>query len=83
MGSFWILAQQEPKLPINQLDPPTRTKVVMALLALVILALGAMVCIWLGGRYVKRIARYRTPRSQSQKNPPLPSDWDPKKQEKL
>ena len=77
--SFWLLAQQDPKLPINQLDPITRTKVVMALLALVILGLGAMVCIWLAGRYFKRIARSKRPDSQSNEKPTLPSDWDAKK----
>ena len=77
--SFSLLAQQDPKLPINQLDPPTRTKVVMALLGMVILAMGAMVCIWLAGRYVKRIAKYKKENTQSAVQKRLPSDWDPKK----
>jgi hypothetical protein len=74
---MWLLAAEDPQLPINRLDPLTRTKVVMALLALVILALGAFVCIRLGGRWAKRVGR-----SDAQAGKPpaerLTSDWDRK-----
>lgn len=79
-GSYlWLLAagDAERKLPINRLDPVTRTKVVMALLALVLLGLGAIVCIRLGGRWVKRVVRSK-PEEPKTPSAEIPSDWDRK-----
>jgi hypothetical protein len=76
----WLLAAEDPadpKLPINRLDPLTRTKVVMALLALVLLGLGTIVCIRLGGRWVKRMVRSKQVDSKAASEQ-LPSDWDRK-----
>jgi hypothetical protein len=76
---FWLLAAEDagPQLPINRLDPVTRTKVVMALLALVLLGLGAIVCIRLGGRWVKRVVRAK-PEEPKTPSAEIPSDWDRK-----
>jgi len=41
---------------LEQLDPPTRAKVLAALVGLMILAVGAIVLIWLGGRMARRYA---------------------------
>jgi hypothetical protein len=76
---FWLLAAEDPdpKLPINRLDPVTRTKVIMALLGLVILGLGAIVCVRLGGRWVKRVVRSKPDESKTP-SAEIPSDWDRK-----
>lgn len=76
---LWLLAAEDPdpQLPINRLDPLTRTKVIMALLALVILGLGAIVCVRLGGRWVKRVVRSK-PEQPKASSGEIPSDWDRK-----
>jgi len=55
---------------LERLDPPRRAQVIMVLLGLVLLGVLLMALVWLGGRYVRRIAAARptTPR-------PLPDAW--------
>ena len=49
-----LFAQQASRLP-----PPLRAKAMLALLGLVVLGIGMATLIVLGGRIVKRLARYR------------------------
>jgi len=39
---------------LEKLDPPTRAKVLMALLGLIILGFGMMLLAWLGARFARR-----------------------------
>ena len=71
------LFADDPQLPIQRFDPVTRTKVIMALLGLVLLAAGAMACIRLGGRWAKRLTRSDPPAKHSPDSR-LPSDWERK-----
>ena len=50
--------QAEPLL--KRLGPETRAKVLMALLGLVLVGLGLVALIWLGGRYMRRVAGQRS-----------------------
>jgi len=44
---------------IEQLDPPRRAAVLMALLAFVLLGLVLVVCVMIGARWVRHLARHR------------------------
>ena len=59
--SFGILlvAQQSTERVLEQLDPPRRAAVVMALLALVLVGLLLVTIAMLGGHWVRRLARYK------------------------
>jgi hypothetical protein len=46
-----------PQRLIDKLDPVTRTKLLMVFLGLVILALGMMVMISMGARFVRRLSK--------------------------
>jgi hypothetical protein len=45
---------------LERLDPPRRAVVVMALLGLVLTGLVLVVCVMLGGHWVRRLARHQT-----------------------
>jgi hypothetical protein len=55
---FALLAQQKDPV-IEQLDPPRRAAVIMALLALVLTGLFFVVAVMLGAHWVRRLARYK------------------------
>jgi hypothetical protein len=59
-----LIAQQAAEPLIEQLDPPRRAVVVMALLGLVLTGLFLVTVAMLGGHWVRRLARHRpgTPR---------------------
>lgn len=42
---------------IEQLDPPRRAAVLMAILGLVLLGIALVACVMIGGRWVRRLAR--------------------------
>ena len=56
-ASLTIFAQQQGEPLLEQLDPPRRAMVLMALLALVLLGITLVACIMIGGRWVRRMAR--------------------------
>jgi hypothetical protein len=60
---FLLAAEEEPLL--DKLDPVLRTKVLMALLGLILLGLALVLLVMMGGRYVRRLARQRPGSSQS------------------
>jgi hypothetical protein len=74
LSDVWLpLAQEQP--PIERLDARQRAMVLMALLVILFLALMLLLLIWVGGRWVRRLARRRY-------EPPRPSligksDWEP------
>jgi hypothetical protein len=43
---------------LQRLDPVTRTKVLMALLGLVLLGITMVACVMIGGRWVRRLAKH-------------------------
>ncbi len=51
--------------PIEQLDPPTRAMVLMALVGLVLVGLALILLTMIGARWVRRLGRERRP----------PRDW--------
>jgi hypothetical protein len=54
---YWLAQQKDPVL--EQLDPPRRAAVVMALLALVLTGLFLVLTVMLGAHWVRRLARHR------------------------
>jgi hypothetical protein len=52
-------ADQKAEPLLLRLDPESRAKVVMSLLALILLGLALVAMIWLGARHLRRIARKR------------------------
>jgi hypothetical protein len=54
-----LLAEDAAKPVLERLDPPRRAAVVMALLGLVLTGLLLVVCVMLGGHWVRRMARHR------------------------
>lgn len=54
-----LLADQSSDPVLEQLDPPRRTAVIMALLALVLTGLVLVMCAMIGAHWVRRIARHR------------------------
>lgn len=73
---IWCLFAQQGQQPLERLDPVSRTKVVMALLALVLLAVAFLTCVWLLGRWARRMVRRDPPRRQPIQDR-VRSDWDP------
>lgn len=63
---FLVLADSSTATGLERLDPPTRARVVMALLGLVLLAVTLVACVMIGGRWVRRLARH-SPRSVAPK----------------
>jgi hypothetical protein len=55
----FFAAQQAADPVLEQLDPPRRAAVVMALLALVLTGLLLVTCVMLGAHWVRRLARHR------------------------
>lgn len=49
-----LLAQQQPKSPLKQLDAPVRAKIIAAFAVLLILGFGLMFLAWLGARATRR-----------------------------
>jgi hypothetical protein len=54
-----LLAKHSTDAVLEQLDPPRRAAVLMALLGLVLLGLVLVVCAMIGARWVRRMARHR------------------------
>lgn len=55
-----LLAADDAAEPlIEQLDPPRRVAVLMAILGLVLLGIALVACIMIGGRWVRRLAHDR------------------------
>jgi hypothetical protein len=60
LAVLWTVLLAEQKEPVlEQLDPPRRAAVVMALLALVLTGLLLVTCIMLGAHWVRRLARHK------------------------
>jgi hypothetical protein len=59
---------------LEKLDPPTRAKVLMALLGLVILGFGMMLLAWLGARFARRYRQGPAKPAPSKETPPLNED---------
>jgi hypothetical protein len=57
MATF-LLAKQSTDPVLEQLDPPRRTAVIMALLALVLTGLALVMCAMIGAHWVRRMARH-------------------------
>jgi hypothetical protein len=53
-----LLAEQSAEPVIEQLDPPRRAAVLMALLALVLTGLVLVACVMIGAHWVRRLARH-------------------------
>lgn len=66
-----LLAADQARPLLERLDPQTRAGLLAALAGLVVLAIGLIVVVYLGARYVKRIIRQRPPQRRRDK-----SDWD-------
>ena len=66
-----VLAAEQAKPLIERLDPQSRAGLLAALAGLVVLAIGSMVVVYLGGRYVRRIIRQRPPERRREV-----SDWN-------
>jgi hypothetical protein len=59
-GYLMAFAADAANLPVlERLDPPRRAAVVMALLALVLTGLALVMCVMLGGHWVRRLARHQ------------------------
>lgn len=54
---LWQLAKESTERPIQSLDPANRARLLLALLGLIILAVGSGLIIWLSGRAVRRWIR--------------------------
>jgi hypothetical protein len=52
------LAEQSTEPVIEQLDPPRRAAVLMALLGLVLTGLALVACVMIGAHWVRRLARH-------------------------
>jgi hypothetical protein len=59
---------------LERLDPPTRARVLMALLGLVILGFGMMLLAWLGARFARRYRQGRGKPGPSEESPQLNKD---------
>jgi hypothetical protein len=58
-AATFLLAKQSADPVLEQLDPPRRTAVIMALLALVLTGLVLVACAMIGAHWVRRMARHR------------------------
>jgi hypothetical protein len=72
-------AEGQPDLPLqpplDELDPATRATLLLALLGIVLAGVGLIVIVILGGRMVRRWARFTTPSRPAPKpRPHLPID---------
>ena len=69
VGMAWIgyfLAAASPTDPVlEQLDPPRRAAVVMALLALVLIGLFLVTFVMVGAHWVRRLARHKPASAQT------------------
>jgi hypothetical protein len=54
-----LLAEHSPDAVLEQLDPPRRAAVLMALLGLVLLGLLLVACVMIGAHWVRRMARHK------------------------
>jgi hypothetical protein len=54
---------------LERLDPPTRARVLMALLALILLGVTLVACAMIGGRWVRRLARHKPRRAARHRHP--------------
>jgi hypothetical protein len=55
----WLLSAAESAEPLlRRLEPPSRAAALMAILGLVLLGLAMVICVMIGGRWVRRIARH-------------------------
>ncbi len=63
-----VAVQDSAKLPLEQLDPPRRAAVVMAILALVLTGMALVACVMIGGRWVRRLARHEHGRTKQTTN---------------
>lgn len=55
----YLLARQSTEVVLEQLDPPRRAAVLMALLGLVLVGLALVSCAMIGGHWVRRMARHK------------------------
>ncbi len=62
---------------IEKLDPVTRTRVLLGLLAIILLGIGLLAMVVLAARMVRRWARYSPPRMVSTPLPPKPKRAEP------
>jgi hypothetical protein len=58
-GFSRLLADQSTVPVLEQLDPPRRAAVLMALLGLVLLGLALVTCAMIGAHWVRRMARHK------------------------
>ena len=70
VSTLLVLAADQAKPLLERLDPQTRAGLLAALVGLVVLAIGSIVVVYLGARYVKRIIRQRPPERRRDT-----SDW--------
>lgn len=63
-----VAVQDAAKLPFEQLDPPRRAAVVMAILALVLTGMALVACVMIGGRWVRHLARHELGRTKCTTN---------------
>ena|SRR5438874_1580712 len=69
-GARLLLAIQQSAEPVlQQLDPPRRAAVIMALLALTLIGLFLILFIMVGGHWVRRMARHRPGQRRAVYNP--------------
>jgi hypothetical protein len=61
----YLLAAEDARPVLEQLDAPKRAAVVMALLALVLTGLVMVACTMLGAHWVRRMARHRPASARS------------------
>jgi hypothetical protein len=64
----WWAAEKQAEPLLKRLDPETRAKVFMALLALVLVGLGLVALAWLGGRRLRHLAHKPLPPTSSGEN---------------
>lgn len=57
--SMLLLGEQPAKSVLEQLEPPQRAAVFMALLGLVLTGLALVTCVMIGARWVRGIARHK------------------------
>jgi hypothetical protein len=55
----WAVIAEDSAPLLQRLDPVTRTKVLMALLGLVLLGITMIACVMIGGRWVRRLAQHK------------------------
>jgi hypothetical protein len=61
----YVLAAEDTRPVLEQLDKPQRAAVIMALLALVLTGLVMVACTMLGANWVRRMARHRPGNSRT------------------